>query len=184
MAVTLVEKYNPEWPKWFEEIKTHLGEKISQTCIRIEHVGSTSVPQMIAKPIIDLILVIEPQDFEKIKRLLAEHGYYHQGDLGIKDREAFKLKDISLNSSLPHHHLYVCPIHSAELKKEITFREFLKVSKEYAERLSNLKWSLAEESNNDREAYMKGKATLCREITERALEYSKEMKDDNNSPPP
>jgi GrpB-like predicted nucleotidyltransferase (UPF0157 family) len=174
MAVTLVEKYNPEWPKWFEEIKTYLGEKISRVCIRIEHVGSTSIPGMTAKPIIDLILVIEPHDFEKIKELLVERGYYHQGDKGIKEREAFDLKDITVKNSMPRHHLYVCPKHSAELKNEIAFREFLKVKKEYAERLSKLKCSLAKEFNNDREAYMDGKAELCREITEKALEYSKE----------
>ena len=73
---------------------------------------------------------------------------------------------------MPPHHLYVCPKHSVELKREIAFRDFLRQSKEYAERLSELKWSLAEEFNNDREAYMEGKAALCREITERALEYS------------
>ena len=54
MAVTLVENYNHEWPKWFEEIKTFLGERIIKACIRIEHVGSTSIPGMTAKPIIDL----------------------------------------------------------------------------------------------------------------------------------
>ena len=172
MAVTLVEKYNPEWPKWFEEIKAYLGAKISQVCIQIEHVGSTSIPGMTAKPIIDLILVIKPQDFEKIKALLAECGYYHRGDLVIEEREAFGFEDVAARSSMPLHHLYVCPKHSAELKKEIAFRDFLRQSKEYAERLSELKWSLAEEFNNDRDAYMEGKAALCGEITERALEHS------------
>ncbi len=172
MTVTLVQKYNPEWPNWFEEIVTFLGEWVLQACIRVEHVGSTSIPGMIAKPIIDLILVIEPQDFEKIKRLLAERGYYHRGDLGIKDRDAFDLEDISTKKALPLHHLYVCPKHSVELKKEVAFRDFLKHNKAYAARLSDLKWSLAEQYDNDREAYMEGKKALCREITEKALEYS------------
>ena len=175
MVVTLVERYNPEWPERFEEIKTFLGEKITQACIQIEHVGSTSIPEMTAKPIIDLILVIEPQDFEEIKELLTERGYYHKGDQGIKERDAFDIKDAAVKSSIPRHHLYVCPKHSAELKKQIAFREFLRQNKEYAERLSQLKWSLAEEFNNDREAYMEGKAVLCREITEKALEHSKGM---------
>ena len=171
MAVTLVEKYNPEWPKWFEEVKSYLGTKISQVCIQIEHVGSTSVSGMTAKPIIDLILVIEPQDVEEITGFLAERGYYHQGDLGIKDREVFMLKDTSIQNPgpVPYHHLYVCPKDSAELMKEIAFRDFLRQSKEYAERLSELKWSLAEKFNNDRGAYMEGKAAFCREITEMAL---------------
>jgi GrpB-like predicted nucleotidyltransferase (UPF0157 family) len=172
MTVTLVEKYKPEWPSWFEEIKAYLGEKISQLCIQIEHVGSTSVPGMTAKPIIDMILVIESQDFEKIKGLLVERGYYHEGDLGIKGRESFDIEDASIKGSVPSHHLYVCPKHSADLKKVIAFREFLKKNKEYAERLSELKWSLADEFNNDREAYMAGKAELCREITDKALEHS------------
>jgi GrpB-like predicted nucleotidyltransferase (UPF0157 family) len=172
MTVTLVQKYNPEWPNWFEEIKTFLGERVLQVCIRVEHVGSTSIPGMIAKPIIDLILVIEPQDFEKIKGLLAERGYYHRGDLGIKSRDVFDLEDISTKGALPLHHLYVYPKHSVELKKEIAFREFLKHNKAYAGRLSDLKWSLAEKYDNDREAYMEGKEALCREITEKALEYS------------
>ena len=166
MTVTLVEKYNPEWPRWFEEIKAYLGEKVSRVCIRIEHVGSTSVPGMTAKPIIDLILVIEPQDFKEIEGLLADLGYYHQGDLGIKDREAFRLRDEPVDYSVPYHHLYVCPKHSAELKKETAFRDFLRQCDEYAQRLSELMWSLTEEFNNDRDAYMEGKAVLCQEITE------------------
>jgi GrpB-like predicted nucleotidyltransferase (UPF0157 family) len=171
MAVTLVESYNPEWTEWFREIKTFLGEKIADRCIRIEHVGSTSVPGMTAKPIIDLILVIEPQRFTEIKGLLAERGYYHNGDQGIKDREVFKLENEEVKNSLPLHHLYVCPGDSEELKRETAFREFLKRSPEYIKRLSRLKWSLAEEFDNDRDAYMAGKADLCREITDKALKY-------------
>ena len=182
MTITLVEKYNPEWPKWFEKIKAFLGEKVTQACIRIEHVGSTSVPKMTAKPIIDLILVIEPRDSEGVKTLLAERGYDYQGDQGIKDREVFKPRDVSKKNLVPCHHLYVCPEDSAELKKEIAFRDFLRQSKEYAERLSELKRSLAEEFNNDREAYMEGKAALCKEITERALEHSKKENNVNRNP--
>ncbi len=175
MSVTLVEKYNPEWPDWFKVIKTFLDKKIAEACLRIEHVGSTSVPGMTAKPIIDLILVIEPQRFEEIKGLLVERGYYHNGDQGIKDREVFKLEDATLQDSMARHHLYVCPKNSDELMKETAFRDLLRQSPDYAARLSALKWSLAEEFNNDREAYMEGKAALCQEITEKALEHSKRV---------
>ncbi|MFC2069861.1 GrpB family protein [Chloroflexota bacterium] len=176
MVVTLVERYNPEWPKWFERIKDYLGENISQVCIRIEHVGSTSITGMTAKPIIDLILVIVPQDFETIKALLEERGYYHNGDQGIKDREVFRPEDISFARSIPSHHLYVCPKNSDELKRHISFREFLKQSQKYVERLSELKWSLAEKFNNNSEAYMEGKDALYKEITEKALEHFKDIR--------
>ena len=166
MVVTLVQKYNPEWPKWFEEIKAHLGEKVGQACIGIEHVGSTSIPEMTAKPIIDLILVIQPERFAEIKALLEEHGYYHEGDKGIEDRKAFKIEDDSLTNFIPPHHLYVCPKNSVELVKETALRDFLKRNKAYASRLCELKLELAERYHNNLEAYMEGKAALCREITE------------------
>jgi GrpB-like predicted nucleotidyltransferase (UPF0157 family) len=169
MTVTLVEKYNPEWPVWFEKIKEFLGEKIVCACLLIEHVGSTSIPGMTAKPIIDLILVIKSGELEKMIDLLAERGYLHEGNGGIEEREVFKLEDGELKDSLPHHHLYVCPEHALELKKETAFRDFLKRNKEYAEKLSALKWSLAEQFDNDVYVYMDGKDALVKEITEKAL---------------
>lgn len=169
MVVILVEKYNPEWPKWFEDIKTFLGETISQVCIQIEHVGSTSVRGMTAKPIIDLILVIESQDFKKIKRFLAERGYYYQGDQGIKDREVFRLTDMPVSSPVPYHHLYVCSKHSAELKKETAFRDFMRQHADWRQRLNELKLQLCKEYNNDRQSYIDGKAAMVSQITELAL---------------
>jgi GrpB-like predicted nucleotidyltransferase (UPF0157 family) len=173
MAVTLVQKYNPEWPQWFEEIKAFLGEKVSQACIRIEHIGSTAIPGMIAKPIIDLTLVIEPERFNEMKSLLEERGYYHRGDLGIPEREAFGLVDEAVKESLPAHYLYVCPKNSEALQRHIFFREYLKLHKDDAERLSALKWSLAEKFDNDKYPYMDEKAAFCDEITRKALEYFK-----------
>jgi GrpB-like predicted nucleotidyltransferase (UPF0157 family) len=168
MAVTLVEKYNPAWPEWFEAITAFLGEKIRKACLGIEHVGSTSIPRMTAKPIIDLILVIEPGRWEEIKSLLEERGYYYRGDQGIKDREVFRLTDESI---LPAHHLYVCPKDSFELKKETAFRDYMKSHKKDRERLSASKWSLAEKFNNDRALYMDGKDAMVKEITEKALKW-------------
>ena len=175
MNVTLVEKYNPEWPWWFEEIKTFLGSEVTKACLRIEHVGSTSIPGMIAKPIIDLNLVIEPERFEEVKALLEERGYYDRGDLGIKDREAFDLSDENVKKSLPAHHLYVTPKHSEELKRHIAFRDYLKTHKADMERLGALKWALAEKYDNDKYPYMDGKDALVKEITQKALEYYKKL---------
>ncbi|OGN97033.1 MAG: hypothetical protein A2Y89_03960 [Chloroflexi bacterium RBG_13_51_18] len=172
MNVTLVEKYNPEWPKWFQEIKAFLGEKIAKACIHIEHVGSTSILGMIAKPIIDIIIVIEPERWEEIKSLLEERGYYHEGDKGIKEREAFDLSDETVKQSLPAHHLYVCLRHSQALKEQTAFREYLKKNQADAKRLSALKWSLAEKFNNDRQLYIDGKDAMVKEITEKALKQT------------
>ena len=173
MTVTLVEKYNQEWPKWFEEIKAFLGEKIAKACIRIEHVGSTEIRGMIAKPIIDIVIVIEPERFDEVKRLLEERGYFDEGDLGIKDREAFKFHDDALKKSLPEHHLYVCPKHSQALKEQTAFRDYLIKNKADRERLGALKWSLAEKYNNDRQLYIDSKDAMVKEITKKALKTFK-----------
>lgn len=139
MNVTLVEKYNPEWPLWFQEIKVFLGDKVAKAGLRIEHVGSTSIPGMTAKPIIDIIIVIKPRQFETIKFLLKELGYFHEGDLGIKDREAFKFRVEALKNSLPSHHLYVCPENNQSLIEQGAFRDYLKTHRKDRERLNSLK---------------------------------------------
>jgi GrpB-like predicted nucleotidyltransferase (UPF0157 family) len=173
MTVTLVEKYNPEWPRRFEEIKGFLEKKISKACLRIEHVGSTAIPSMIAKPIIDIIIVIELGSFPRMKKLLEELGYYHEGDKGIKDREAFDLANDKLKKSLPTHHLYACPEHSEALQRHIAFREYMKTHKKDRERLNALKWQLAEKFNNDRALYIDGKDAMVKEIIQKALKYFK-----------
>jgi len=169
MGVTLVTKYNPRWPDWFIKIRRVLEASLGESYLTIEHVGSTAVPDMIAKPIIDITIVINGSRFGEIKERLAQLGYVHEGDKGIPGREAFDLRDAELRSMLPAHHLYVCAEDSHELKRHLAFRDFLRANRSYAGELSRLKWSLAEEHENDRQAYMDGKAALVQEITEMAL---------------
>ena len=169
MPVTLVQKYNPEWPSWFARIREVLEASLKGTCLTIEHVGSTSIPGMIAKPIIDIDIVIATGRFEDIRQKLAQLGYIHEGDLGITGREAFDLRDDELRSKLPPHHLYVCAEDSDELRRHLAFRDFLRGSPQYTQQLSQLKWDLAEEFDNDKEAYMEGKSDLVRQITALAL---------------
>ncbi len=170
MPVTLVRQYDPGWRSWFLAITEYLGPELRDSCTVIEHVGSTSVPGMVAKPIIDLDLVILRSQFGKVRSLLETKGYFWEGDLGIPDREAFKIPDETLRQGLPPHHLYVCPSDSTQLKRHLAFRSFLLDNPEYVTRLSNLKWALCERFDNDREAYMAGKDALCREIIERGLQ--------------
>ena len=165
----LVTDYNPDWPAWFERIRDLIARKLGPTFLAIEHVGSTAVPGMVAKPIIDLDVVIEPDLFETVKRLLGEFGYRHEGDLGIPEREAFKLDGPGPAAALPPHHLYVCPRHSAELARHRAFRALLRAHREWAERLSELKRSLVTQYGDDREAYMAGKDALVRKITALAV---------------
>jgi len=165
MAVMLVTRYNPAWPSWFEHIKVRLGPALGSITHRIEHIGSTAVPGMTAKPIIDVVIVIEPRTFPAVKTALEAIGYVHEGDKGLPGREAFKLRDADVRVELPAHHLYVCQRDGHELRKHLAFRDFMRSSPEWVRRLSALKWTLCETHDNDREAYMAGKDAMVREIT-------------------
>jgi hypothetical protein len=157
----VVEKWNPKWKDEFEKIVDSLGEDIIYNSVKIEHVGSTSVEGLSAKPIIDLDIVIENDKFEIIKRLLNDKGYEHEGDLGIEGREAFSY---SGKEELMTHHLYVCPKDSKELFKHITFRDFLKNNSALASEYSKVKEQAAVLYPDDIDKYMEFKSEIIEKI--------------------
>ena len=160
----VVEKWNPKWKDEFERIVDSLGEDVIYNSIKIEHVGSTSVEGLSAKPIIDLDIVIENDKFEIIKRLLNDKGYKHEGDLGIEGREAFSY---SGKEELMTHHLYVCPKDSKELFKHITFRDFLKSNPALASEYSKVKEQAAVLYLDDIDKYMEFKSEIIEKIYKR-----------------
>ena len=124
--------------------------------IAIEHVGSTSVQGMSAKPCIDIDVVIKDYSvFDIIVGKLADIGYIHEGDLGIKDREAFKYTD---KPHLQTHHLYVCPQYSTELHRHITFRDYLRTHPEAANEYSKVKEKAAQLFPDDIDSYIEFKS--------------------------
>lgn len=170
MQVTLVQKYNHEWPSHFQQIKDFLEAAIQDLDCKIEHVGSTAILGMVAKRIIDIDIVITKETFSKIKKQLETLGYVHQGDLGLPKRESFDLKDTKTKARLPEHHLYVCEEGTYELRKHLAFRNFMRHNPEWKERLNKLKRELCKEHNNDRQAYIEGKSDMVEEITKLAME--------------
>ncbi len=133
----VVVPYNEQWKTDFETIKQHLLTTINDIIISIEHIGSTSIEGLSAKPIIDIDVVIKDYSvFDTVIERLASLGYIHEGNLGIKDREAFDYKG---NADLPKHHLYVCPEFSAELHKHITFRDYLRNNPHAVQKYSKVK---------------------------------------------
>ena len=157
----VVEKWNPKWKDEFERIVDSLGEDIIYNSVKIEHVGSTSVEGLSAKPIIDLDIVIENDKFEIIKRLLNDKGYKHEGDLGIEGREAFSYSE---KEELMTHHLYVCPKDSKELFKHITFRDFLKNNPALASEYSKVKEKAAVLYPDDIDKYIEFKSEIIEKI--------------------
>ena len=157
----VVEKWNPQWKYEYEKIVDSLGKDIIYNSIKIEHVGSTSVEGLSAKPVIDLDIVIEKDKFAIIKELLNKKGYEHEGDLGIEGREAFSY---SGKEELMTHHLYVCPKNSKELFKHITFRNFLENNPALAAEYSKVKEQAAVLYPDDIDKYMEFKSEIIEKI--------------------
>ena len=161
-----MKEYDPKWPEWFETLRARIVPALAGVPHRIEHVGSTAVPGMTAKPVIDIDIILNKCVLQLAKERLAAIGYLHQGDLGITDREAFDLADEGLRGTLPCPiTLYVCIAGATALHDHLSFRDFMRKSPEWVQRLSRQKVLLCEQTGNDRRAYMEGKAEMVREIT-------------------
>ena len=148
--------YDVAWQSAFETIKGEIQEAIGELIIGIEHIGSTSVEGMSAKPCIDIDVIIQDYSvFAAVVEGLKGIGYIHEGDLGIKDREAFKYTD---KPHLMMHHLYVCPQYSVELHRHITFRDFLRSNPEAVRKYSLIKEKAAKLFPNDIDRYIEYKS--------------------------
>ena len=158
----IVLPYDEKWKSDFEKIKNELVAAIGDLIIGIEHVGSTSVEGMSAKPCIDIDVVIKDYSvFSEVVKGLSAIGYIHEGDLGIKDREAFKYSD---KPHLQTHHLYVCPQNSAELHRHITFRNFLRNNPDAVKKYSQIKETAAELYPDSIDKYIQYKSPCIEEL--------------------
>ena len=146
--------YDSAWPLLFADIAERVQAAFADGPLtRIEHVGSTSVPGLPAKPIIDIDVVIPSRaDLPDAVARLAMLGYVHQGDLGITSRESFKRP-----IGTPPHNLYVCAEDSPELRRHLAFRDHLRAHPDDAGRYGDLKRELAARHVTDIDAYVNGK---------------------------
>ena len=161
----IIKAYDPQWPIRFEELRIKFSELLGNMVSAIEHVGSTSVPGLAAKPIIDLdVLLVSAAYWPETIRRLATLGYEHEGDLGIVGREAFRTPP-----KLFAHHLYVCLPNCEEFRRHILLRDYLRSHPAELSAYSNLKWDLFARFANDRAAYIQAKADFVTKLVRRAI---------------
>lgn len=160
----IIEEYNPFWPQQFETLRSRIAPIVGPLATQIEHVGSTAVPGLAAKPIIDVdILLRSSADLPRAIERLYSLGYLHQGDLGIPGREAFRAPA----HDFPHH-LYVCLPEYGEFARHIAFRDYLRAHPEDAKAYARLKRELEKKSRTDRAAYTEAKTEFVTAILGRA----------------
>ena len=154
--------YDRAWKSDFEAIRQEIASALGDLILGIEHVGSTSVEGLSAKPCIDIDVVIRDRTIlDAVVRKLETIGYIHEGNLGIPDREAFRYRD---KPHLQTHHLYVCPRESRELHRHITFRDYLRGNPEAVRQYRLVKEAAARRYPEDIDQYMEYKSACIQQL--------------------
>src|SRR5215475_6700871 len=157
--ITVVD-YDPTWPSTFETLRAAIADAVAGFADSVEHVGSTAVPGLAAKPIIDIDVVVSSRaELPAVIQRLAALGYVHRGNLGIEDREAFESP-----AHLPAHHLYACVQGTSALANHLTIRDYLRVNAAAATKYGQLKQQLAQRYPTDTDSYVAGKTQFLLEV--------------------
>lgn len=152
--------YNPAWPEQFERVAETIRPAfagIPGTCI--EHVGSTSVPGLAAKPIIDIDIIIERQQMSAGIGALEALGYVHCGDLGVAGREAFHPPDGS-----PQRHVYLCERGTLNVRNHLAVRDVLRRHPDLRDEYAAVKLELAADPAMEIGTYIARKSPVLQKI--------------------
>ncbi|MCP3029486.1 GrpB family protein [Halobacillus sp. A5] len=160
-----VEPYQEKWAAMFlDEAKT-LREIFTEELLEIHHIGSTSVPGLLAKPVIDIMPVIKDiTSVEQHNVEMKQMGYNPKGENGIPQRRYFEK-----GGDRRTHHVHFYQAGSPEIKRHLAFRDYLRTHPQDKQQYGELKKTLAKQFPYDIAAYIHGKEQLVREIESRAL---------------
>lgn len=157
-----VVEYDPAWPRSFERERSRLVAALEDCALAIEHIGSTAVPGLAAKPVLDILITARPfplsgRGIGAVEAL----GYHYLGENGIAGRQYFRTR--------PHlRHLHVFAPGAIEAENHLLLRDFLRAHPEAAEEYAALKRDLARRHRLDREAYVEGKGALVATLLDAA----------------
>lgn len=165
----VVVDYDPAWPALFATLRAPVAAALEGVAVAIEHVGSTAVPGLAAKPIIDLDVAIRTEtDLPAAIERLARLGYAYEGDKGIPGRAAFAWPPQALR-----HHLYVCALDSAEYRCHLHFRDYLRTHPDMTAAYAARKRQLAARYRTQRDAYTEAKGPFVRAAIARAEAWAR-----------
>ncbi|MDB2415472.1 GNAT family N-acetyltransferase [Rickettsiales bacterium] len=157
--------YNPDWPKIFEKEADALRKIFGNLIVEIHHIGSTSIPNMSAKPVIDILPAVkEIRKVDSYDDAMRSAGYEVKGEYGILFRRYFQ-KELNYTRT---HNIHVYEVGHPEIDRHIAFRDYLREHAEEAEAYASLKRELAVKFPDDIDAYSNGKDDFVRQIDKNA----------------
>ncbi len=157
--------HDPNWSKLFKAEADEIAAILGPEAIAIHHIGSTAIPNISAKPIIDIL--VEVHDIEKIDDFDGEMiklGYQPKGEFGIPGRRFFIKGDDSTRT----HHVHIFQTGDPEVERHLDFRDYMIAHPQEAQAYNRLKEELVEKFPEDIESYMEGKDGFIKEIDRRA----------------
>ncbi len=178
--------YDPQWKTAFEAESQQIVKALAKNLVVIHHIGSTAIPHIYAKPVIDFLIEVKDIDLvsEQTPAMVAL-GYEAMGEYGLIGRRYFR-KDASAEFSsaacavrkenppgIRTHHVHIYEIYSPEIKRHLAFRDYMIAHPEDAEQYSQLKQELAQKYPEDIEGYMDGKYEFVKRIERKAIQWQK-----------
>jgi GrpB-like predicted nucleotidyltransferase (UPF0157 family) len=167
----IVTPYDEQWPILFQELGQRMRSVLGEVALRIDHIGSTSVPNLDAKPIIDIqisVTSLEPLDTYKIS--LESIGFTYQADNPDLTKRYFRERPGDRRT-----HIHVRKAGSWSEQFALLFRDYLRVHPTECEIYANEKYRLMDKYQNERDQYVEGKGPIIYEIIQRANDWSQRV---------
>ncbi len=172
--VAFVLPHDPRWKMAFEDEAKAIRHAFGNTTAQVHHIGSTAIPGILAKPIIDLLGVVSSlEDVDAKARVLEGLGYEVMGAYGIEGRRYFRKFD---SNGIRTHHLHVFEKDSPHVERHLAFRDYLMAHPKLAKEYSSLKERLTRGDTPTWDAYLDGKDPFVSRVEPQALDWFRELK--------
>ena len=165
--------HDPTWASQFEDERQKIAAVFGGVAVAIHHMGSTSIPGILAKPIIDIL--VEVRDLEEIDNLshgMTKLGYEVMGEFGIENRRYFRKTKADGTRT---HHVHTFLLGSPEAERHLAFRNFLRFNKAEAQEYSGLKARLTKGDGVTWDSYLDGKDPFIKAIEREAVAWQREQ---------
>jgi GrpB-like predicted nucleotidyltransferase (UPF0157 family) len=173
MRNIVVVEYDERWPEMFQQEAERLRAVFGPLLVDIHHIGSTSVPGLQAKPIIDMMpLVRDITQVDQLNEQMAALGYEAMGECGIPGRRYFRKGG---NEHRTHHVHAFQADHPETVDRHLAFRDYLRAHPDTAREYGELKARLAQQFPDDIYGYMEGKDSFVKEVERKALEWYRDQ---------
>ncbi len=163
--------HNPMWKNAFELEAQQLRAALAGRVAQIHHIGSTSIPDIYAKPIVDIL--VEADDLSQVDQCnsaMVTLGYQVMGEYGILGRRYFRKENAQGKRT---HHVHIFQVGSSDVTRHLAFRDYVKAYPDVGQQYSELKRSLISQiDSDDMEAYLDGKDSFIKMIQERAITWN------------